>query len=62
MKLDKEMTDALKADGDKLRQLTGEDHGPMYYIECAVCGEFWFSKEPDCDECPECGAELEPES
>jgi hypothetical protein len=26
--LDREMTKALEADGEKLRQLTGEDHGP----------------------------------
>lgn len=25
---DKEMMKALKADGEKLRQMTGEDHGP----------------------------------
>lgn len=26
----KEMQDALNADGEKLRQLTGEDHGPEF--------------------------------
>ena len=26
----KEMQKALKADGEKLRQLTGEDHGPIF--------------------------------
>jgi hypothetical protein len=26
--MDKEMMRALAADGEKLRQLTGEDHGP----------------------------------
>ena len=64
MVLDKKMQEALAADGDKLRALTGKEHGPMYYIECAVCGEFWFSREPpECDGvCPECGCELEPES
>ena len=31
--MDKEMQKALEADGEKLRQLTGEDHGPW----CVVC-------------------------
>lgn len=26
----KEMQKALEADGEKLRQLTGEDHGPIF--------------------------------
>lgn len=29
---DREMQAALLADGEKLRQLTGEDHGPYYFI------------------------------
>ncbi len=29
---DKEMQDALKADGKKLRSLTGEDHGPVFFL------------------------------
>jgi hypothetical protein len=29
----KEMCDALEADGEKLRQLTGEDHGPIFLAE-----------------------------
>lgn len=28
--MDKEMQKALEADGEKLRQLTGEDHGPYF--------------------------------
>lgn len=27
---DREMQKALEADGEKLRQLTGEDHGPQF--------------------------------
>lgn len=38
----KEMRRALEADGEKLRQLTGEDHGP-YFV--------------DWETCPECGGE-----
>jgi hypothetical protein len=39
----KEMQAALEADGEKLRQLTGEDHGPHFLpdrrtIECPYCG------------------------
>lgn len=30
MAFDKEMQHALEADGEKLRQLTGEDHGPDF--------------------------------
>lgn len=28
--MDEEMMKALEADGEKLRQLTGEDHGPVF--------------------------------
>jgi hypothetical protein len=28
--MDKEMIKALEADGEKLRAMTGEDHGPFY--------------------------------
>ena len=47
---------------DKNAQADAEKSGPEYFIECAVCGEFWFSREPpECDGvCPECGCELEP--
>jgi len=43
MKLDDEMMKALEADGEYLRQMTGEDHGPYFFD---VCG------------CIECGAAL----
>lgn len=33
MTFDKEMQKALEADGEKLRQLTGEDHGPRWSVE-----------------------------
>lgn len=36
--MDKEMQRALEADGEKLRALTGEDHGPV---------EDWPPDEPD---------------
>ena len=39
----KEMQKALEADGGKLRDLTGQDHGPQFVEE----GPFW-------DACPEC--------
>jgi len=42
--MDKEMMAALEADGEKLRQLTGEDHGPwdlpeppLELVECTAC-------------------------
>lgn len=40
---DLEMQRALEADGEKLRQLTGEDHGPYFlgetevYVPCPRC-------------------------
>lgn len=38
-----EMRAALEADGEKLRQLTGEDHGPYFDdippYRCAHCGK-----------------------
>jgi len=37
--LTKEMIAALEADGKKLRQLTGEDHGPHTADpDCILCG------------------------
>lgn len=30
MPFDKDMMRALEADGEKLRQITGEDHGPVF--------------------------------
>ena len=40
MSISKEMQKALEADGEKLRQLTGEDHGPEFedYDGCWNCG------------------------
>jgi DnaJ-class molecular chaperone len=42
MSFDREMMKALEADGEKLRQLTGEDHGPVWIddrmVVCETCG------------------------
>lgn len=35
----REMMAALEADGKKLQQLTGEDHGPAFLWDCPQCGE-----------------------
>ena len=35
--MNKEMQRALELDGEKLRQLTGEDHGPIFIYECENC-------------------------
>lgn len=67
----KEMQRALEADGKKLRQLTGEDHGPYFDEEpihvstCEPCGgtgtiekHHPFPDDPDFEEvhrCEECG-------
>jgi hypothetical protein len=41
----REMMKALEEDGEKLRQLTGEDHGPVFlpdgelrWVNCEACG------------------------
>ncbi len=45
MSFDLEMQRALEADGEKLRQLTGEDHGPYFlgddtcFVPCPCCFE-----------------------
>jgi hypothetical protein len=36
---DKQMMSALEDDAAKLRQLTGEDHGPVFLWDCPQCGE-----------------------
>jgi hypothetical protein len=38
--MNKEMMAALEADGEKLRQLTGEDHGPVFLTDARfeICG------------------------
>jgi hypothetical protein len=46
MSISKEMQKALEADGEKLRQLTGKDHGPRFISECPSCDgaiEEWWS-------------------
>jgi hypothetical protein len=44
----KEMVAALEADGEKLRQLTGDDHGPFWPVE--------HTESPIIAECDCCGA------
>ncbi len=48
--MDKEMQKALEADGEKLRALTGEDHGPL----CPGCLGTGEGDAGDCP-CAECG-------
>jgi hypothetical protein len=35
--MDKEMMRALQADAEKLNQLTGEDHTPLFLADCEAC-------------------------
>jgi hypothetical protein len=35
--MDKEMMDALRADAEKLRHLTGQDHTPEFLAGCNAC-------------------------
>lgn len=45
----KEMQKALEADGEKLRQLTGKDHGPRFFMH---------DEEIDLTDIPEAGEEF----
>ena len=50
-KMTKDQIAALEADGEKLRQMTGEDHGPYFidlYAPCVMCGG-------DGEQCEACG-------
>lgn len=46
---DKEMQKALESDGEKLRQLTGQDHGPVWgtiaYCQFCHCETWHFAGE-----------------
>jgi hypothetical protein len=69
MAWDKEMQAALIADGEKLRAMTGEDHGPYFFddsplfVNCEHCGTEGriFRGHPndphphDAGPCPVCG-------
>lgn len=44
--MDKKMQRALEADGEKLRQLTDEDHGPFVFCPC----EYTPCYLPECRE------------
>ena len=37
--MDRAMMLALEADGEKLRLMTGKDHGPHFLRECFHCGD-----------------------
>jgi hypothetical protein len=39
--MDEELMAALEADGEKLRQLTGRDHGPWFDPEPTDEGDVW---------------------
>ncbi len=64
----REMMKALEADGEKLRQLTGEDHGPVFLPElgCEHCapdaksvGPGWIEQPNNgpIQSCPICNPE-----
>jgi hypothetical protein len=42
--MNREMVKALEADGKKLRQLTGEDHGPTFIFETENPAMKWISE------------------
>lgn len=43
MIFNKEMQEALEADGKKLRELTGEDHGPYFILEKKMADDIWMA-------------------
>jgi hypothetical protein len=47
-RIERDMVAALEADGEKLRQLTGDDHGPFWPVE--------HTESPIIAECDCCGA------
>jgi len=55
--MDPEMMAALEADGEKLRQLTGEDHGPVFMEDDGCCGQYvWGAPFDAPEQGPMCGA------
>jgi DnaJ-class molecular chaperone len=48
----KEMQRALKADGEKLKAMTGEDHGPVFFTTCTSCWSAggWEKARPQHDD------------
>jgi hypothetical protein len=50
--MDKEMMKALEADGEKLRQLSDEDHGPWEIEMCWLCGGDCAGANPPVIFCP----------
>lgn len=58
--MDKEMMRALEADGEKLRQLTGEDHGPIFVPECEHCRDTgWRYFGPNAMDLEPCGCKAD---
>lgn len=58
----KEMQKALEADGEKLRQLTGEDHGPEFYYDDSDEDDEMWEAEMNCSmdrhgQCGQAGSE-----
>lgn len=61
-----DMDKALELDGEKLRALTGQDHGPFKTAQaiCERCdGQGWYpiredngEGDPDIEDCPDCNA------
>lgn len=51
---DDEMMKAFEADGEKLKSLTGQDHGPHFIPEqpCEVCGGDCSDANPPVINCP----------
>lgn len=60
----REMQKALEADGDKLRALTGEDHGPfslddLFLTEpCKFCRGTGYQIHGECEECEGIGRQI----
>lgn len=57
MTFSKEMKKALEADGEKLRQLTGQNHGPTWLGECPRCDEA-DERSIGLNKCGLCGCEF----
>lgn len=47
--MDEEMMKALMSDGEKLRAMTGEDHGPLFIFDEADLEQDWLPLPGEAD-------------
>lgn len=50
--MDKRMIEALIEDGENLKAMTGEDHGPVFLADDECCGQHRWNPPVMCGGCP----------